>query len=173
MAELLTHVLAAYVLATALSWRYEWLTSPYVTVAMAGAITPDLSRFDLLFPAETIEATFGVPFDWGAFHTLGGTILVVAVGALLTPARYRWKVAAMLALGALSHHALDLLLINPSGYSYSVFWPLTQHQPPTPNIYLSSDRWPALVSRLVAAIVWAIDRHLIKDPVEEQSPTLE
>lgn len=88
-------------------------------------------------PADTIEA---------------------AIGALLTPARYRWPVAAMVALGALSHHALDLLLITPSGYSYSVFWPLTQYQPPMPNIYLSSDRWPALVAGILAAIVWLVDR---------------
>ena len=173
MAELLTHVFVAYVLATALSWRYKWLTAPYVTLAMAGAMTPDFSRLDLIIPAETIESTFGIPFDWGAFHTLGGTTLVVAVGALLTPAKYRRKVVAVLALGALSHHALDLLLINPSGYSYSVFWPLTQYRPPTPNIYLSSDRWPALVSGLIAAAVWAIDRRLLEESTEEQAPTLE
>lgn len=58
-------------------------------------------------------------------------------------------------------------------HSHSVFWPLTQYQPPTPNIYLSSDRWPALVSGLVAAIVWAVDRQLVEEPTEEQAPTLE
>ncbi len=160
MAELLTHVLTAYILATVLSWRFEWLTSPFVTVAMAAAITPDLSRMDLLIPAETIQSTVGIPFDWSAFHTLGGTAVVVAIGALLTPAKYRRAVAAMLVLGALSHHALDLLLINPSGYSYSVFWPLTQYQPPTPNIYLSTDRWPALVTGILAVVVWKINRRI-------------
>ncbi|MWV40021.1 metal-dependent hydrolase [Natrialba sp. INN-245] len=158
MAELLTHVLAAYVLATALSWRYEWITAPFVTVAMAGAITPDLNRLELLLSAETIESVVGVPFDWGAFHTLGGTAVVVAIGALLTPQRYRRAVVAMLALGALSHHVLDVLLISPSGYSYSVFWPLTPYRPPTPNLYLSTDRWPALVAGSVAAVVWLGDQ---------------
>ncbi|MFP9191236.1 metal-dependent hydrolase [Natrialbaceae archaeon A-CW1-1] len=157
MAELLTHVLVAYVLATVLSWRLEWITPAFVTVAMIGAITPDLSRFDLLIPADVIEATLGIPFDWGAFHTLGGTVLVVGIGALLVPREYRTRVAALLLLGALSHHALDLLLINPSGYSYSVFIPLSQYQPPTPNLYRSSDQWPALLSAALATVVWRVD----------------
>lgn len=158
MAELLTHVLAAYILATALSWRWRSLTAPYVTVAMAGAVTPDLNRLALLLPGEHVEATLGVPVDWGAFHTLGGTAVVVAVGALLTPARHRRLVAAMLALGALSHHALDMLLFTPTGRSYAVFWPLTQYTPPTPGLYLSTDRWPALAAGGLAAVVWLLDR---------------
>ena len=173
MAELLTHVLAAYILATALSWHYGWIDPRYVTIAMAGAITPDLSRFDLLIPAEWIEATFGLPFSWGAFHTLGGTTFVVAIGTLLVPRRYRLRVFAMLMLGALSHHALDLLLLNPSGHSYAVFWPATQYHPPSPGLYLSTDRWPALVAGLVAAVVWAVDRRLVKQPTEEGAVTLE
>ncbi|UTF54763.1 metal-dependent hydrolase [Natronosalvus rutilus] len=157
MPELLTHVLVGFTLATVLSWYTRWLTAPYVTVAMVGAVTPDLSRFDLLFPAKAIEAALGIPFDWWAFHTLGGTVLVVALGGLLTPTAYRRGVVAMLALGALSHHGLDLLLVNPSGYAYPVFWPLTQYHPPTPGFYLSSDRWPAFFAGVGATVVWAID----------------
>ncbi|MFP8890770.1 metal-dependent hydrolase [Natrialbaceae archaeon A-CW2] len=167
MAELLTHVLVAYVLATVLSWRLEWITPAFVTVAMVGAITPDLSRFDLLIPAEVIEATFAIPFDWGAFHTLGGTILVVGIGVLLVPQAYRTRVAALLLLGALSHHALDMLLINPSGHSYSVFFPLSQYQPPTPNLYRSTNQWPALLAILVASLVWRLDWKYSQRTVEE------
>lgn len=154
MAEMLTHALVAYSLATLLSWRYEWLTPQFVTVAMAGAMIPDLGRVDLLVPAEFIEAVFGIPFDWGAFHVLGGSLLAVAIGTLLAPASYRRRVGALLLLGMASHHALDLLLLNVSGYSYAVLWPLTGYHPPSPGLYLSTDRWPAVCSAVLAASVW-------------------
>lgn len=154
MPELLTHVLAAYVLATALSFHYDWLSPKYVTVAMVGAIVPDLSRMDLLVSDDWISAFFGIPFDWSGVHTLGGSLVVCAIGALLVGSRYRKPVFALLVLGMLSHLVLDGLLLNPSGYSYAIFWPLTSYHPPTPGLYLSSDRWPALVSAIAAAVVW-------------------
>lgn len=158
MADLLTHVLAAYVLATVLSWRYEWLSPAFVTVAMLGAVQPDLSRMEFVVSATTIEATLGIPFDWSAFHTLGGSVVSAAIAGLLVPVERRRRVFALFLLGALSHHFLDALLVNPSGYSYAIFWPLTQHHPPTPNLYLSSDRWPAALALVVAGLVTAIDR---------------
>jgi membrane-bound metal-dependent hydrolase YbcI (DUF457 family) len=157
MAEWLTHVLFAYVLATLLSVRYTWITREYVTIAMIGAIVPDLNRMDLVVDDYVIEAVLGIPFSWGAFHTLGGSLVAVAVGALLVGPRYRIRVFALLVLGMASHHALDLLLINLTGYSYAVLWPLTWYAPPTPGIYSSSDRWPAVVAILVAAVVWRVD----------------
>ncbi|ELY60740.1 metal-dependent hydrolase [Natronolimnohabitans innermongolicus] len=159
MADLLTHVLVAYVLATLLSWRYDWLTPPFVTVAMIGAAIPDLNRLDLVVPSETITAVTGVPFDWGAFHVLGGSLLAVAIGALLTAPPHRRRVAGLLLLGVASHHALDVLLIDATGYSYPVFWPLTDYQPPSGNLYLSTDRWPAAVSAVLAGVVWYARYH--------------
>ena len=154
MADLLTHVLAAYVLATALSFRYEWLTPQYVTVAMVGAVVPDLAKIELLIPDARVEVLLSVPFEWFAIHTLGGTLVVITIGALLTSRTHRWRVFLLLALGAASHHALDALLLNPSGYSYAIFWPLSTYHPPTPGLYLSTDRWPALVTGTVAVVVW-------------------
>lgn len=161
MPDLLTHVLVAYTLATGLSWRVEWLTPRYVTVAMIGAASPDLNRFELLVPGAAIERFLGVPFDWAAFHTLGGSTLVIAAAAALSPARYRTRIVLALALGALSHHAFDLLLVNPSGHSYPVLWPVTQYHPATPGLLLSSDRWPALVAGCLAGVVWVLDRRSV------------
>lgn len=158
MADLLTHVLAAYVLATLLALRYEWITPPLVTVAMVGAMIPDLDRLGLVVAPEWIGAALGVPFGWGAFHTLGGSLLVVLLGTLLAGPASRRRVFALLVLGAVSHHALDLLLLNPSGYSYHVLWPLTTYHPPAPDGYLSTDRWPAVVAATAAALAWAV-RH--------------
>lgn len=160
MPDLLTHVLVAYSVATVLSWRFERLTPQYVTVAMAGAMAPDLSRVDLVLPAATIETALGIPFRWGAFHTLGGSLLVIAIGALFVPNQYRRQVFVLLCFGMLSHHALDLLLIKPSGHSYAVLWPLTQYHPPTPGIYLSTDRWPAVVSFLLAMGIRTVSPYL-------------
>lgn len=67
----------------------------------------------------------------------------------------------LLALGAASHHALDAVLINASGYSYALFWPLTTYHPPTPGLFLSSDRWPAAVSALLAIGVWYLRYHQV------------
>ncbi|WP_331233952.1 metal-dependent hydrolase [Natronorarus salvus] len=156
MADLLTHVLVGYSLATLLSFRYEWLSPRYVTVAMAGSLIPDMNRAELFVSGRAVEAALGVPFSWGAFHTMGGSLLAVAVGALLVRPGIRVRVAALLFLGMASHHALDLLLINPSGHSYAAFWPITGYNPPTPNLYLSSDRWPAAVSGALAAGIWYV-----------------
>lgn len=154
MADLLTHVLVAYSLATLLSWRYAWVEPPFVTVAMAGAMIPDLSRLNLVVPVHRLTAAVGLPFDWGAFHVLGGSLLAVLIGTVLVPPGYRRRVGALLLLGVASHHALDLLLLNVSGYSYAVLWPLTWIHPPSPDLYRSSDRWPALCSAALAAVVW-------------------
>lgn len=154
MAELLTHVLVGYILATLLSFHYDWLSPRYVTVAMVGAVVPDLSRIGLLVSDDWITATVGIPFEWFAIHTLGGSLVVITIGTLLTTAAHRKRIFALLVLGALSHLVLDGLLFNPSGYSYAIFWPLTSYHPPSPGLYLSTDRWPALVSAIAAAVVW-------------------
>lgn len=154
MADLLTHVLVAYVLATLASIRYEWISPAHVTAAMAGAMIPDLNRLELVVPPELVESAVGIPISWTAFHTLGGSLLVVAIGVLCVPREYRRGVAAMALLGMASHHALDLLVTNPTGHTYPVLWPLSAYHPPTPGLYLSSDRWPAAVAGVAAAAAW-------------------
>ncbi|WP_205254031.1 MULTISPECIES: metal-dependent hydrolase [Halostella] len=122
---------------------------------MLGALSPDVVKVRLLIPATSIEAMLGIPFDWLPLHTLGGTVLIVAIGAWLVGPEQRRVTLLLLALGAVSHHALDLLLITPSGYAYPVLWPLTGYHPPTGNLYLSSDRWPAAVAGCIALVLWA------------------
>ena len=159
MADLLTHVLVAYILAVLFSFRYDWITPSMVTVAMLGAVVPDLAKIGLVVPNARVKSLLGLPFDWWALHMLGGTLVAITIGALLTGPAYRRRVFLLLALGAVSHHVLDALLINPSGYSYALLWPLTTYHPPTPNLYLSSDRWPALASAIVAIVVWYFRWH--------------
>lgn len=152
MADLLTHVLTAYVLATLLSLRDDRLTPAMVTAAMVGGLVPDLNRIGLLVPASWVETTLGVPFAWDALLTVGGVAVVVALGPFLVPRRVRSVTAAMLSLGALSHFALDYLLLFPSGYTHPYLWPVTAAGLPGPGLYLSSDRWPAAVAVAVAVV---------------------
>jgi len=156
MPDILTHVLVGYILGTLLSVRYEWLTPPLVTVVMLGALLPDFSKVDLLIRGEYVETLLGVPFEWRAIHMVGGALLAITIGALLTSTDHRRRVFALLALGTASHLLLDAFLLKASGYSFAIFWPLTTYHPPTPGLYLSSDRWPAIVASTVATIVWYV-----------------
>jgi hypothetical protein len=44
-------------------WRYEWLSSAFVTVVMAGAFIPELTKMKLLITSGTVEQVLGLPFD--------------------------------------------------------------------------------------------------------------
>jgi hypothetical protein len=156
MPDLLTHVLVGYILATALSVRYDWLTPEFVTVVMLGALVPDLSKIAIVVPGPRVEALIGIPFEWFAIHMLGGTLVAISIGALLTTTEHRRRVFMLLALGAASHLLLDALLLKASGHSFAIFWPLTTYQPPTPGLYASFDRWPAVVALLLAGSVWLL-----------------
>ena len=163
MPDLLTHVFVMYGVVTVASWRYDWLAPPYVTVAMMGAMIPDMTKIKLLLPSHRVESALGLPFDWFALHTLGGSLVAVLIGTVLVPRSHRGRVLSLLALGAASHLLLDALLVNPSGHSYAVLWPLTQYRPPTPGLYLSTDRWSAAVTGAVAGLVWLRTRRLRSD----------
>lgn len=154
MPDLLAHALIAYAVCTALAWRYEWLTPAYVTVGMAGAFIPDMTKVGLVVPSEVIENVLGVPFSWGGIHTTGGALVGVAIGVVLVSDRERRRVAALLALGAGTHLVADALLVKPTGHSYAVLWPFTRWHPPTPGLYLSTEPWPMVAAAVVAAFSW-------------------
>ena len=154
MPDLLAHALIAYSLATVFSWRHEWLSPSYVTVAMAGAFIPDLTKVMLVLPSDSVAATLSVPFDWFALHTLGGSLISLAIGIVLVANSERTRVAALLGLGTASHLLADALVLNPSGHSYPLFWPLSYLHPPTPGLYLSTQAEPMLVAATVAGVVF-------------------
>lgn len=160
MADLFTHVLAGYVLATVLSWRWEWITPPLVTVAMVGAVLPDLSRIELIVPSKMVEGIIGLSFSWSPLHRAGGTLLVILTGALLVPRRLRRGVLLLLVIGAGSHYALDFLLYKPSSVTGDLLWPFTGQRFAIDGLYLSSDRWPAVVAGVVAGVVWVVNRRI-------------
>lgn len=160
MVDLLTHVLVGYVLATVLSWRHEALSDRFVTVAMAGALLPDLNRVALVVSSGTVETLLGVPWSWTPLHRVGGTALIIAIGALLVPRRHRRLAVATLLVGAGSHYLLDYGLYQVSGLTGPLLWPFTDARFAFEGLYLSSDRWPAAVATAASAAVWALDRRI-------------
>ena len=85
--------------------------------------------------------------------------MVILLAVLLLAPEYRKPALLLLVVRADSHHVLDLLLQNASGYAYPVLWPLTEYSPPAGMLYRSSDRWPLVVAGLVAAVVWVGHRY--------------
>jgi len=124
MADMLTHVLIALTLAMLFSIRYRWITPRLASVAMAGAMLPDLNRLKWVVSPETAESVLGLSVSWRPMHSIGGVTIAICIGALLVRPQYRRAVAILLTVGALSHFALDLLLVPPAG-SYRYLWPIT------------------------------------------------
>ncbi|WP_049889102.1 metal-dependent hydrolase [Natronolimnohabitans innermongolicus] len=158
MADVLTHVLVGYVIGMLLSFRVERIGPAHVTLVMLGALSPDVVKIQHVVPDGAVAALLGVPFAWGPVHTLVGSALVIGLIALVVAPANRLLAVALLAVGALSHHVLDVLLVTPTGEAYAVFWPLLEYRPPAGDLYLSSDRWPAVVAGCCALVVWLIDR---------------
>lgn len=156
--DVLTHVLVGYILGTLLSFRYEWLRPAHVTLVMGGALSPDFMKIQILAPDGFVAWVLGVPFSWSPLHTLVGSALVIWLCSLLVAPDQRNRAVVLLAVGAVSHHALDVLLLTPTGDAYGVFWLLLDYRPPSGDLFLSSDRWPAVITGLCALCVWVVDR---------------
>jgi len=159
MPDLLTHVLLTYALATILSGRYRWISGGYVTVAMAGALVPDLNHVTSIVPSPMVSELLAIPFDWGGLQTGGVVCLLLIAIATLFEQSERRRVAALLAVGAVSHLLTDALIRTPDGRSQSLFWPVTRYQPPTPGLYTSTDLWPLILAACLAAVSWYVVRY--------------
>lgn len=158
MPDLLTHVLVGYCLGTLTAARLGQFQGT-TTVVMLGALLPDLTKIRLVLTDARMEAILGIPFSWQALHTLGGVLVMAAVGGLLVEDTYRQRVFALLLLGAFSHLVLDSLLIKPSGYAAPLWWPFLTAALPTPGLYLSFDRWPTLLAGPIAFVVFLWRRY--------------
>lgn len=158
MPDLLTHVTIAFTLATLLALRYEWISPPYVTAAMVGAAVPDLMNVVGVIPSAVMSALHGIPIVLVVFHTIPGSLAGIAAGSLFVGSGHRRRVFLLATMGMLTHHGLDLLLITSDGVSYHVLWPLTRFEPQLPQLYRSSDRWPALLALSAASVSWYVVR---------------
>ncbi|MGM0405351.1 MAG: metal-dependent hydrolase [Thermoplasmatota archaeon] len=163
MADLLTHVFVAFSVGTLLSWKYKWINSNYITIIMLGSVLPDLTRIGLILEPAFIENLFNIPFSWTPLHTLGGVFIIILVLTLSVNKKYSKPVFLLIALGTFTHLFLDSLLLSTTGYSYSMFFPITVYSPPTAGLYLSTDIWPSIVSGLAAVGLWHLEKMDVKE----------
>ena len=166
MPDLLTHVLVGYSIGTLLSVRYKRVRPAQVTLVMIGALSPDLRKIAPVIPTGPLEVVTGGPISWTPLHTLGGSVLVVLLGSLLVAPEYRRQAIALIAIGAASHHALDIALLTATGESYAVFFPVSTYRLPSPGLYLSTDRWPVAVAGVLAVGSWVVRRYGTTGPVQ-------
>lgn len=159
MAELLTHVLVAYVLLTVAGWRWEF-DRRWVPVAMGGAAVPDLSKVDLVLSTRTVEAVVGHGFTWSPVSSIAGVAVVGAGIALLFGDGLRRRAWTFLVVGGTCSLVVDGLRVFADGHStywlYPIYW-----RPPTPSLYLTADSRVTLLAVGVAAAVYAADRTLV------------
>lgn len=159
MADLLTHVLVAYVLLTVAGWYVDWLDRRWVVVGMGGACIPDLQKVDILLDADAVSAALGIPFTYGVTSTLGGVLLLSGVVTLLFERRWWRRVYGLLVVGGLAHVALDGLRVWADGSASQWLFPvLPSYRPPTPSLYVTSDPLVPVVALAVSLLVFAVDR---------------
>jgi hypothetical protein len=161
MADLLSHLLAAYVLLTVASWRVDWLTRRWVVVGVGGAAIPDLVKVDLLLDADIVESTLDVPFSYAPLSTLGGVLLVAGLITLAFDRRQWSRVYGLVLLGGLSSLVGDSLRAYADGRASAWLYPVTNWRPPTPSLYVSSDPTILAVVLIVAGAVFALDRRVV------------
>lgn len=158
MADLLTHVLAVYVLLTVVSWRVDAVTDRWVAVGMGGGAIPDLVKVDIVVDDAVISSVLGIPFTWAPISTLGGVLLVAGAITLAFGREYWRRVYGFLVIGGVTSLVLDGMRVYADGQSSPWLYPFTWWYPPTPSLYVTSDPRVLVVALVVAAVVFALDR---------------
>ena len=160
MADLLTHLLAPYILLTVASWRVDWLDQRWVVVGMGGAAIPDLVKVGIVLDERVVEAFLGVPFTYMPVSTLGGVLLLAGVITVAFERR-RWRrVFGLVTFGGLTSLLLDGMRVYADGRASAWLYPFTNWRPPTPSLYVSSDPTVLVVALLAAGTVAVIDRQI-------------
>lgn len=166
MAELASHVLMAFVLFTMVGWRVDWLDREWVVVAMVGSLLPDLNRVNIVIEGDMIEAVLGIPWGWSAIHTIGGVLILSAIGCVLfARRRAQYRAFGLLVGGAVLHLLTDGVKAWANGYNGMYLYPFSTWRNPTPGWYVSADRWVLVLWVLVALVVLVVDR-MIRDRQE-------
>ena len=110
MPDWITHLLAAWMLCTILSFRYKQINPAYTVVCMAGALIPD--TFKIVIPL----GLFGINIQnvIMPFHLPVGSLAIAGLFTLFFK-DHKKLVLSLLVLGVATHYALDLLLTNLGG----------------------------------------------------------
>jgi hypothetical protein len=155
MADLLTHVLVAYVLVTVARWRVGF-PRYWVPIAMGGAAIPDLVKVGLVIDDSIFQEFLGVPFSYAPISSLGG-VVVVAAGITILFDREVWReVYGLLIFGGLTSLVVDGLRVFADGTGGFWLYPVWV-QPPTPELYVSADPRVLAVVLSTTVVVTSVD----------------
>jgi membrane-bound metal-dependent hydrolase YbcI (DUF457 family) len=161
MAELLSHILFAFAVFTALGWAVSWLDRRWVVVGMVGSVLPDLNRVDLLLDDYLIEQLLGLPFSWDAIHTLGGVLVLSGAGAVLFATReQRIRAFGLLTAGGVSHLLVDAVKAWADGANGAFLYPFSWWRNPTLGWYVSAERWVLVMALVLTVGVLVVDRYV-------------
>jgi hypothetical protein len=110
MPDWITHLLAAWMICTILSFKYKQINPAYTVVCMAGALIPD--TFKIVIPLGLM----GIRVDdiLMPFHLPAGSLIIASIFTLFFKDNKK-LVLSLLVLGVATHYALDLLLTNLNG----------------------------------------------------------
>ncbi|WP_459191562.1 metal-dependent hydrolase [Halosimplex sp. J119] len=161
MADLLTHVLAVYVLLTVASWRIEAITPQWVAVGMCGGAIPDLVKTELVLDSAVVEGVLGTPFAYDPVSTLGGVLVIAAAITLAFARRYWSRAYAFLVAGGITSLVLDGLRVYADSRAGPWLYPFSWWRPPTPSLYVTSDPRILVVALAAASAVFVVDRKLV------------
>ncbi|OEC86068.1 MULTISPECIES: metal-dependent hydrolase [Methanobacterium] len=119
MPDWITHLLAAWMICTILSFKYKQINPAYTVVCMAGALIPDL--FKVVIPLGFMG--FKMENYLMPVHLPIGSLIIACIFTLFFKEN-RKLVLSLLVLGVMTHYALDLLLINLGG-GMALLFPLS------------------------------------------------
>ncbi|MFT4882022.1 MAG: hypothetical protein ACI9CA_001374 [Natronomonas sp.] len=157
MADLLTHVLAAYVLLTVVGWWVAWLGPRWVAVGMGGAAIPDLVKVERLVNESVIQSAFGVPFAYDPVSSLAGVLVIAGIITLFF-GHARRRVYGLLVTGGGLSLVLDGLRVFVDGsagfWLYPLWW-----RPPAPSLYVTADARVLVVAAVVSGGVFVVNRY--------------
>lgn len=157
MPDMLTHVLAAYFLFSVIAWRVDRISDAYIPIAMVGALIPDLAKITW-FIAPSVMESLPIPIALVAIHRLGGVVVLAGLGALLFERGKKMPVFAVMTTGGIFHLFLDVFNTWATGRAPPYLYPITWWQPPSGNLYVSAEFWPAVLSVLAAVSIWTLKR---------------
>ena len=160
MADLLTHVLAAYVALTVAGWWVAWLDPRWVAVGMGGAAIPDLVKVERLVDEGVVQSALGVPFEYDPVSSVAGVVVVAGVITLFF-GHARWRVYGLLVAGGVLSLVLDGLRVFVDGsagfWLYPLWW-----RPPTPSLYVTADVRVVAVAVVASIGVFVVDRYAVR-----------
>lgn len=146
MPDWIVHICVAYLVCRTLYIKYPLFDRANTTLAMVGSILPDLIKLQIIFGYFRVDLTDFLP----VFHIPLTSFIIAGIISLFFENK---KITLLfLVIGAITHFAMDLLLIDIEGGSYLLF-PFSWQ---TFNLDLISpdDYWITLIILTLALMVY-------------------